>query len=52
MNQEELKELIISNLNYDTSRSLIERFFDETDGITMENFEELYVKWLNNSNKQ
>ena len=48
MTKEEFKEIILSHTNLDTyRRASMERFIDETDDLTIDNFMERYQDWIN-----
>lgn len=49
MDKNEIKNIwLSSHLAFDPfNKALMERFFDENDGITYENVNEMYHKWLN-----
>ena len=51
MTQEELKSIILNNVNLDESgKAEIERFFSESEGITKENFTERIWAWRKSEN--
>lgn len=49
MTQKELKDIILTHVNLDPyRRALYEKFFEEVDDITVENFEKKYSEWVEN----
>ena len=48
MTKEELKTVILSNVNLDRfRRASMEQFIEETDNLSIDNFMEKYMEWVN-----